>query len=84
MKKVAACKVKPYKLKKKEGSDSDKSKDDQVLLEDRLKDVNICSIEKDLENDAVEVKYLKMESSVSFSGLNDLHCRTPCLRAYTS
>ena len=54
IKKVAAAKVKPYKLRERESLDPDKneeSKDDQVMLEDGLKDVGVSSVESNLKDD---------------------------------
>ena len=54
IKKVAAYKVKHYELKERNISDTDKDKennDDQVMLEDSLKEVDVSFNEINLEDD---------------------------------
>ena len=76
VKKVAACRVKPFQLVDRE-SLKNESKESaerrQVMLEDGLQDVDSLQNEdnlKDEEKDTVGAKYLKMVNSVSFSDLS--------------
>ena len=52
IKKVAACKVKPYKLLERENLKPDKKEEtyDHVMLEDGLRDMNLTATKEDLEN----------------------------------
>ena len=68
IKKVAAYKVKPFKLQVDKESIKD-SVSKKVMLEDRLQDVENLLDPKDLEGDTVGGKYLKMANTVSFSDM---------------
>ena len=82
IKKVAACKVKPYELvDREENEDKDKKVSKKVMLEDRLEDVeNLIDPEKeklkdamklaDVTSDNIGTNYLKVINSVSFSDLS--------------
>ena len=74
IKKVAACKVKPFQLVDRESIKDSTSK--KVMLEDGLENVkNLLDQEQDkdedkeedLQGDTVGVKYLRMVNTVSFS-----------------
>ena len=72
IKKVAACKVKPYKLVDREAiKESGKEVSKPVMLEDGLESVENLMDKKDdpteAELDTVGAKYLKVVNSVSFS-----------------
>ena len=70
IKKVAACKVKPFQLVDRGGvkDGSETSVSTKVMLEDGLEEVeNLIENQTDLEVDSVGAKYLRMENTVSFS-----------------
>ena len=80
IKKVAACKVKPYKLIERNTEADCKcvKEKKRVMLEDGLEDIeNLMSLEKeekreamktaDAESDAVGTNFLKIENSEAFS-----------------
>merc|ERR1712240_31108 len=74
IKKVAACKVKPYKLVDQEAiKESGKEVSKPVLLEDGLESVKNLMDKKDdpteAELDTVGAKYLKVVNRVSFSDM---------------
>ena len=74
IKKVAACKVKPYQLVDREAiKESGKEVSKPVMLEDGLESVENLMDKKDdpteAELDTVGAKYLKVVNSVSFSDM---------------
>ena len=75
VKKVAACRVKPFQLVDREllKSKSEKSAEEKhVMLEDRFKNVDDLQEGDNLEdekNDIIGAKYLKVANTVSFSDL---------------
>ena len=64
IKKVAACKVKPFQLVDRNSIKDSVSK--KVMLEDGLEDVQNLLDPKDLEEDTIGAKYLRMANTVSF------------------
>ena len=68
IRKVAACRVKPYELVNREiAKNEEVDVKKQVMLEDGLKDgLNLLTY---LDKDSVGAKYLKMSNSVSFSNM---------------
>ena len=68
IKKVAACRVKPYKLVDRESGveNEDETKEKyMVMLEDGLADME--TLHAEMEKDSTGAKYLTLENSVSFS-----------------
>ena len=80
IKKVAACKVKPFQLIDREVADESPK---NVMLEDGLEDVkNLVNTEKQEENeelkeDSVGAKYLRLVNTVSFSELCNFTVELP-------
>ena len=64
MKKVAACRVKPFELVDRDEPEESAKK---VMLEDGLEDME--NLYADLKDDVISASYLKMAQSVSFSEL---------------
>ena len=60
---MAACKVKPFQLVDRNSIKDSVSK--KVMLEDGLEDVQNLLDPKDLEEDAIGAKYLRMANTVS-------------------
>ena len=70
IKKVAACRVKPYELVDRESSAENEvqsTERDMVMLEDGLADVD--TLHAEMEKDSTGAKYLTLENSVSFSDM---------------
>ena len=63
IKKVVACKVKPFQLVDRNSIKDSVSK--KVMLEDGLEDVQNLLDQKDLEEDTIGAKYLRMANTVS-------------------
>ena len=67
LKKVAACRVKPFELVSRDES-GESTSEKEVMLEDGLEDVE--NLLTDLKDDAIGAGYLKVANVVSFSELS--------------
>merc|ERR1712041_31811 len=67
VKKVAACKVKPYDLKERteeEKEENDDKKEENETEIEEIEDEN--EVRRDLQNDIIGAKYLQVEKSIYF------------------
>ena len=74
LKKIAACRLKPFELLDQDKCEESVSTKD-VMLEDGLKDVE--NLYTNLKDDVIGASYLKMAQSVSFSELCSYNIELP-------